>query len=46
MERVKMSLIKGGHEMPVEQYILESVEDPADIMTIRKAVADRLSEVF
>ena len=32
--------------MPVEPYVLESVEDPADIMTIRKAVADRLSEVF
>jgi hypothetical protein len=46
MKKVKMGLIKGRHEMPVEQYVLESVEDPADIMTIRKAVADRLSEVF
>lgn len=46
MEKVKMGLIKGSHEMPVEQYILESVGDPADIMAKRKAVADRLSEIF
>lgn len=46
MKKAKIGLIKDRHEMPVEQCILESVEDPADIMAIRKAVADRLSEVF
>lgn len=46
MKKAKIGLIKDRHEMPVEQYILESVGDPADIMSIRKAVADRLSEVF
>lgn len=47
MKNIKMGLIRGRHEMPVDLYILEKdVADPTDIMAIEQAVAERLGEVF
>lgn len=45
-KNIKMGLIRGRHQMPVEEYVLDRVDDPADIPAIRQAVADRLTAVF
>lgn len=43
---IKLGLIRGRHDMPVDGYILESVEDPGDLEGINKAVFKRMAEIF
>lgn len=41
---LKLGLVAGRHEMPVDGYVLESVTDVTDVENIRKAVFASLSE--
>lgn len=40
---MKLGLVAGRHQMPVDDYVLESVSDPTDIDGIRDAVYKSLS---
>ncbi|MGO5336737.1 hypothetical protein ACTQZS_07995 [Bilifractor sp. LCP19S3_H10] len=40
--KIVLGLVEGRHEMPVEDYVLHSVEDVTDIQGIRKAVCASL----
>lgn len=39
---MKLGLIKGRHDMPVDAYILREIADPTDINAIDKAVAEAM----
>lgn len=43
---IKLGTVKGRHDMPVDGYILESVEDPGDIEGINRDVFKKLAEIF
>jgi len=38
MKVVKIGTVAGRHDMPVDGYILDEVQNPADVEEIRKAV--------
>lgn len=40
MPEVKVGLVKGRHELPVNEYIFESISDPSDIESIEKQAED------
>ena len=41
MEEVKVGLVKGRHELPVDDYIFDSIEDPMDF---NRQARDRCAE--
>ena len=43
---IKLGTVKGRHDMPVDGYILESVEDSGDIEGINRDVFKKLAEIF
>ena len=43
-EIIRLGLVAGRHEMPVEGYVLESVPDVTDIKGIREAVFKSLAQ--
>lgn len=42
---IKIGLIKGRHELPVDNYVLDVVDNVLDFETIKKAVWDKLTDV-
>lgn len=36
METIKAGLIKGRHELPVERYVFDEIEDPFDFTKMRR----------
>lgn len=40
MPKIVAGLIKGRHELPVEEYIFEKIDDPSDIDAIEKVATD------
>lgn len=40
MPKIVVGLIKGRHELPVEEYIFDKIEDPSDIEAIEETAAD------
>lgn len=36
MPKIVVGLVKGRHELPVDEYIFEKIEDPSDIESIEK----------
>ena len=42
---ITLGTIKGRHEMPVDKYIFEKVDDVTDVTTIRKHVDTVLSKL-
>ena len=45
MKTIKLGLVKGRHEMPVDEYILEKVSDPTDYEAIHVAVYKKLDQL-
>ena len=46
MEIIRMGLIRGRHELPVDNYVVDSVADPSDMAAIDRAVRSKLGKVF
>ena len=44
--KVSIGLIKGRHELPVESYIFDSIEDVTDITAIESKALDRFKQVY
>lgn len=40
MSEIKVGLVKGRHELPVDEYIFEEIKDPSDIEGIEKQAED------
>lgn len=45
LKELKLGLVKGRHEMPVDEYILEEVADPTDYEAIHVAVYQKLDQL-
>lgn len=45
MKTIKLGLVKGRHEMPVDEYILEEVSDPTNYEAIHVAVYQKLDQI-
>ncbi|WP_347284029.1 hypothetical protein [Lactobacillus taiwanensis] len=45
MKTIKLGLVKGRHEMPVDEYILEEVSDPTNYKAIHAAVYNKLDQI-
>lgn len=46
MKRIKMGTIRGRHEMPVDDYFLDKVEDPSNMNEITAKVALKMIDLF
>lgn len=44
MSEIKVGLIKGRHELPVEEYIFESISDPSDIESIEDTAIEWINQ--
>lgn len=46
MKEIKVGLVKGRHDLPVDEYIFEEIKDPSDIEMIEKQAGAWLSSKF
>lgn len=46
MNNLYIGAIRGRHEMPVDTYLLDKVDDPTDIEGIEKAVDESFSRIL
>ena len=43
---IKVGTVKGRHEMPVNDYLVEKVDNPTDIATIEKEVNESFEKLI
>lgn len=46
MKELNIGTCKGRHEMPVEKFVFETIDDPTNIVALRKTVWDFIGENF